>query len=343
MLLIKECTKDKDILKSVEILLNSLGLKIPQNIDYAISAYEGQKLIGCGFLVGDILQGIGVNPDYKGEGISALIVTELMKKALELGKEHLFIYTKPREVQHFTGLGFKKVAEAVPYSALLEWGHQGIGKYKELLKDLAGSKPAAASCVVVNCNPFTLGHRRLIEKAAQASPWLYIIVVEEDSSLFPFQARFNLVKKGTADLSNVTVLPGGKYVISYLTFPAYFTRESDLAAAQASLDLEIFANHIAPSLKVIKRYVGEEPYCTVTAEYNHCMKSILPRYGISIDVVQRAEIDGQPVSASRVRQLIREDRIDEIKRIVPDSTFRFLLSPEAQEIVKKIKHTKSRH
>jgi [citrate (pro-3S)-lyase] ligase len=329
--------------KKISDLLHSLGLKTPENIEYTVGVYDGDKLIGTGSLVGNILQGIGVDPCFQGEGVSALIVTNLLKKTLEMGKEELFIFTKPEEAHHFQGMGFKKVAEASPFAVLLEWGKKGIEEYKAGLKKIAEPNPDGASCIVMNGNPFTLGHRYLIEKAARESSWLYVLVVEEDRSLFPFHVRLELIKKGTSDLKKVTVIPSGKYVISSLTFPSYFTRETDLIRAQASLDLEIFANHIAPSLKVVKRYVGEEPYCPVTACYNQLMKQILIQYGIEVLEVERLKTHKQAVSASWVRELIREGRMEEIKELVPSSTYEYLFSPEAQDIVERIKMTQSRH
>jgi len=335
--------KQIDDLKEIQYLLNSLGLKIPQNIEYTMGIYYGEMLIGTGSLVGNILEGIGVDPQFQGEGVSAKIITHLMKKALEMGKEDLFIFTKPEEAYHFQGLGFQEVAQVKPFVALLERGRKGIKDYKDRLKELAEDKPQEASCIVMNGNPFTLGHRYLIEKAAEESPWLYILVVEEDLSLFPFEVRLKLIKKGTNDIENVTVIPGGKYVISSLTFPSYFTREEELMMAQASLDLEIFANHIATVLKVKTRYVGEEPYCPVTSFYNECMKKTLPKKGISVREIKRLEKNNQAVSASRVRELIRGGRIEEIKDLVPLATYKYLISSEAKEVIEKIKETESRH
>ncbi|WHH57839.1 [citrate (pro-3S)-lyase] ligase [Petroclostridium sp. X23] len=330
-------------LEKIKPLLDLVGLKIPKNIDYTVGVYDGQRLIGTGSLVRDTLQGIAIDPEFQGEGISTKVITYLMKKALEMGKEQLYIFTKPEEIYHFEALGFKTVAKVKSFAALLEWGRNGIEQYKAFLATTAASNPKEAACIVVNCNPFTLGHRYLIEKASKENKWLYVLVVEEDVSLFPFEVRLDLVKRGTSDLSNVTVIPGGKYVISHLTFPSYFIRDEDVITAQVSLDLEIFARHIAPILKVKKRYVGQEPYCPVTAAYNHHMKQILTGKGLEVIEVERLKKDAEAVSASKVRQLIREDRIEELEKMVPLSTYQYLISPQAKEVIEKIKHTKSRH
>ena len=80
--------------------------------------------------------------------------------------------------------------------------------------------------IVMNCNPFTLGHQYLIRQSAAKVEHLYIFVVEEDKSFFPFKDRLELVKAGTKDLKNVVVIPSGKLIISSVTFPGYFLKDS---------------------------------------------------------------------------------------------------------------------
>lgn len=327
----------------VREFLNSLGLKFPEGSEYTVGVFYGEEIVGTGSLAGSVLQGIGIAPQFQGEGISARIITNLMKKALEKGREHIFIFTKPETAGQFQNLGFKKIAEALPFAVLLEWEVRGLEGFKSHLMGISRNKPEGASCIVVNCNPFTMGHRYLIKKAARESPWLYILVVEEDRSLFPFHIRFRLIKEGVKDLKNLSVIPGGEYVISSATFPSYFTREEDLAAAQASLDLEVFSTHIAPPLKVIKRYVGEEPYCPVTSVYNRCMKELLPQKGIQVVEVPRLKIGVEAVSASRVRELIKRGEVEKTRELVPESTYSYLVSPEAREVIERIKRSSSRH
>ena len=100
-------------------------------------------------------------------------------------------------------------------------------EYEFVLKDYKKTIMAerlSIGCIVMNCNPFTLGHRYLIEKAAKEVKWLYVFVVEEDRSFFGFQDRYDLVKHGVRDIKNVVVLPSGKLMISSLTFVDYFNK-----------------------------------------------------------------------------------------------------------------------
>ncbi|GHV14453.1 hypothetical protein AGMMS49938_10590 [Fibrobacterales bacterium] len=181
--------------------------------------------------------------------------------------------------------------------------------------------------IVMNCNPFTFGHLHLIKYAAARCKHLYIFVVEEDKSFFPFKDRFNLVKECTKNIKNVSVIPSGNFIISAQTFGAYFAKENDETKKQkpdVSLDLLIFGSVIAPNLNIANRFVGEEPFDPVTKHYNEEMKRFLPEYGVKIVEIPRLEIADLIISASRVRTLLKEKNWSEIKRIVPKATLEYL-------------------
>jgi [citrate (pro-3S)-lyase] ligase len=178
--------------------------------------------------------------------------------------------------------------------------------------------------VVMNCNPFTLGHRHLIERALSECDFLYVFVVEEDKSEYTFKDRISLVKKGVSDLRNVKVIPSGKFIISSITLPEYFAK-SEKITIDATRDIETFAKHIAPALGIEKRFVGDEPTCYITRQYNQAMKETLPRHGIKFVVFNRLESQGKPISASTVRQLVEEGNYEEVKTLVPESTYEFLV------------------
>jgi [citrate (pro-3S)-lyase] ligase len=306
-------------------LLASRGLGVPGNEDavYGIFDPDGE-LAATGSLAGKIIEGVAVSDGFDGEGLSAKILTALIREAANRGIYHLFLFTKPDAAERFAALGFRLVA-AADSSALLEWGRPGIEEFVSGLRLAAGAPMEGTGCVVANCNPFTLGHRYLIEQAAASSVRLFVIIVSEDRSEFSFDARFRMAREGTEDLPNVTVLSGGDYVVSGATFPSYFTKASELAAVHASLDLEIFASRIAPALGVGRRFVGTEPFSPVTKIYNETMKRVLPPRGVEVAEIPRLETAGAPVSASRVRALLSEGRMEEAKELVPLSTRRFFL------------------
>ncbi len=179
--------------------------------------------------------------------------------------------------------------------------------------------------IVMNCNPFTLGHRYLIEHASLQVDHLYIFVVEEDRSFFKFEDRFKLVKNGVSDLRNVSVIPSGKFIISSITFSDYFGK-ADLQdkTIDPSGDVELFAKYIAPRLNISVRFAGEEPLDQITKQYNDAMARILPEYGIEFCVIDRKEHDKSVISASRVRKLLETNNWREISKLVPSTTLDFL-------------------
>lgn len=132
--------------------------------------------------------------------------------------------------------------------------------------------------IVMNCNPFTNGHRYLIEESLRYVDLLIIFVVEEDKSVFTFDERLVLVNTGVSDLSNAMVVPSGQLILSQRTFPEYFLKvEDEDIVRNVEYDITLFAEQIAPRLNITYRFVGEEPRDAVTNEYNLAMKRILPQ------------------------------------------------------------------
>ena len=327
--------------------LQSHNLKYENNIKYTLALLEEKKIVGTGSICGKVLKCIAVNSQKKGEGIAAKIVSRLVQEQFKNGITKNFIFTSPDKVNQFTGLGFKLLAIAEPSYALLEIGMDGIKKYLQELKKFqsTGKDQKIISTVVINANPFTLGHQYLIETASMESDVVYLFVVREDKSLFPFETRFSLIKQGCKVFDNVKVIDGGDYIISNATFPTYFSRESenDIVTGQAALDARIFIRYIVPTLKINRRYLGNEPYCGTTSIYNKVLKEILPSAGVKVKEISRFEIEGKAVSASSVRELIKKSKFTEIQKLVPSSTYLFLISEEAKPIINKIIASDSRH
>lgn len=198
-------------------------------------------------------------------------------------------------------------------------------KFLDRLKVYKKANGSLNGCIVMNCNPFTNGHKYLIEYASSRVDNLYIFVVEENKSYFTFEDRLNLVKTGISHLKNVTVLPSGNFIISAVTFPGYFYKD-DLKETKidCSNDLNVFAQYIAPVLDIKIRFAGEEPLDPVTNQYNNAMSEILPHYGIMFQVIPRKQDSGEVISASRVRKCLENGDWETIRTIVPATTFDYL-------------------
>lgn len=177
--------------------------------------------------------------------------------------------------------------------------------------------------VVMNCNPFTLGHRYLIEQAAKQVERLFVMVVREDCSLFAYAERKAMVEQGVAHLKNVTVIDGSEYAISQATFPTYFLKRLDDAAdTQMLLDLDLFRRHIAPALGATVRFVGTEPTDRLTRRYNQLMHEVLA----DVRETVRLEKDGNAVSASRVRKAMEQGDMSTIRQLVPPTTLPYIIA-----------------
>ena len=183
--------------------------------------------------------------------------------------------------------------------------------------------PPRGGVVVMNCNPFTLGHRYLIEQAAKQVERLYVMVVREDCSLFAYTERKAMVEQGVADIENVSVIDGSDYAISRATFPTYFLKRLDDAAdTQMLLDLDLFRRHIAPALGATVRFVGTEPTDQLTRRYNQLMHEALK----DVREINRLEKDGNAVSASRVRKAMEEGDMNTIRQLVPPTTLPYIIA-----------------
>lgn len=171
---------------------------------------------------------------------------------------------------------------------------------------------------VMNCNPFTLGHQYLIEKAAAQADYLYVFIVQEERSLFSFADRYEMAKRGTQHLPNVIVNPNGNYMISYQTMPVYFEKEV-LQDKEVNMtdDIELFAGYIAPELGITIRFVGEEPTDNITRQYNEQMKIILQKYGIALCEIPRKKIKGEYISASLVRKNLKSGDWPRVQEMIP--------------------------
>ena len=332
---------DKYSNKMILNLLNQEGIKKDRNLDYTCAVYDSDyNIIGTGSCFGNTLRCLAVSHEHQGEGLTNKIISHLIQYQFSRGNFHLFIYTKYTTYHLFKDLGFYEIVRIKDQIVFMENKKTGFGDYlKELSKtkiDSNNNKKIAA--IVMNANPFTLGHQYLIEKASKENDIVHLFIVSEDKSIVPFNIRKKLIKEGTKHLNNIIYHDSGPYIISSATFPSYFQKdEKDVIESHANLDIEIFVK-IAKVLDINVRYVGEEPTSLVTGIYNQLMIKKLPENGIKCVVVPRkVDKDGiKAISASDVRKAIKEGQFDKMKNMVPECTYNFFMSEEGKNIVNKI-------
>ncbi|EHI75116.1 [citrate [pro-3S]-lyase] ligase [Streptococcus criceti] len=323
--------------KKIDQLLEQEGIRRDDNLDYTCAIFdEDLNVIATGSCFGNTLRCLGVRQDYQGEGLLNKIVSHLVNLQFERGNSHIFLYTKPCTAKYFTDLGFYEIVRLPKKISFMENKKSGFQTYLSKLAKNPWTGPRTAA-LVLNANPFTLGHQYLIEQAAAENDWLHLFIVSEDSSLVPFSIRKQLVQAGTAHLKNIIYHDTGDYIISRSTFPSYFLRDKEqVIESQARIDLTIFIQ-IAKELDISRRYVGEEPTSLVTSLYNQIMQEDLPKAGIDCITLPRKETaEGQVISASTARQAIKEGNWKLLERLLPQSSLDYFLSEQAKPVIERI-------
>jgi len=325
--------EEKNILTT---FLNEYDLDYELDIDYSILVYYQEKIIGTASLANNVMKCFLVSSDFVGQNITALMFSHLVNILNFKGINHYFVFTTPKNRKIFTSLNMKVLVSTMN-TTLLEGGDNIYNILDNLKKEYKVSDNKKA-CVIINANPMTLGHMYLIETAAKKSEEVLVFVVSEDLSSFPFIDRFNIIKEATSQIKKVTVLPTLSYLVSKITFPKYFLKEDQLIQDEQTLvDVMIYKEYYQKIFNIHKRYLGEEPLSFNTNKYNHVLKDYL---GEKLEIIKRKNIGSKVVSASLVRNLIKANKIDKIKKYVPKATYDYLLSEKGQIVINNIQTNK---
>ncbi len=347
--------------RRVEAFLAANGLRLAPLDRYVVVTRDedGDEILAGGGLDGNVIKCVAVSESARSEGLMNILVSRLIVIAREEGRESVKAFTKPENEGIFKSLGFALIASS-PNAILMENGRGGLPEYRKYLESLA--RPGRNGAIVMNANPFTKGHRYLVEQAASQVDNLYVIVVKEDRSRFPYVERKAMIEAGCAGLDNVVVCEGSDYAISAATFPTYFLKKLDDATdTQIALDLDLFVNHIAKPLGVTVRFAGSEPEDALTRRYNELMAEILPGTSVAvvrqdhqpdselvkgsalrqarrpIDFVEipRLEQKGKPLSATSLRRALDKGGFKEAMEYIPKSTVPYLVADLAERALRR--------
>ncbi|WP_308229715.1 triphosphoribosyl-dephospho-CoA synthase [uncultured Prevotella sp.] len=334
--------------RQIEMFLQTNGLRY-DDVDYyaAIVDESSDEMIAGGGLKGSVIKCVAVADGHKGEAVANVIVSHLIAKANAEGCQCVKLYTKPNNRQLFESLSFRLIAES-PNAILMETGVGGIEKYSEELRvkseelgvkseelgvkseELKNDESVVSNArkpigvIVMNANPFTLGHRFLVEQSSELVERLYVVVVREDCSMFSYNERKAMVSQGVRDIGNVVVVDGSDYAVSAATFPTYFLKQlSDATDTQIILDLDLYRRRIAPALGATIRFFGSEPTDPLTRRYNELMHQQLGEE--HVHEIQRKQQEGSAISASRVRKAMMEGCIWDAIQLVPPTTIPYII------------------
>lgn len=330
--------KNNEEVSDLKNFLSKNHLNFDESCDYSCVIKDSKdNIVATVSKTKDILKCFAISDSLRGEGVASTLVTHILNIMFQEGYFSSFVFTKLENLELFKNIGYKEVASTNKVS-LLEIGTNSIEKaMSNIKKEFNLSSEVKRSMLVMNCNPFTLGHKYLVEYAAKNSVEVILFVVQEDKSIFPFNVRYELVKKGCSHLKNVVVVPGTKYIISSATFPNYFLKKDDDALDEyQKLDVTVSALRICPIFNIKKRYIGDEPLCKMTSKYNNNILNIFPKFGIDVEVVPRKNSFDFPISATEVRKKIAQGDFESLKSLVPETTYNYLISNEAIPILEKI-------
>lgn len=318
--------RDEAQLAEVRRLLDACGLDLDKGVQVFLTCRRDGALVACAGLEDGVVKCVAIDGSMRGENLSLKLLEEMAHLALERGHAHLFLYTKPEQRERFEGCGFHTLATVPGHACLMENTPVGLSGACARLAKLR-QPGARIGGIVLNANPFTLGHRHLVTRAAEACDWLHVFVLSEDASAIAYGDRLELVRAGTADLPRLTVHPGSRYMISKATFPSYFLKDQGLVeTCSTAIDLLIFREHLAPALGITHRYVGTEPFCPLTRRYNDDMRRWLeapelsPAAPIQVVEIPRLAAGGTAISASEVRRLLKAGDFTRMAGLVPPAT-----------------------
>ena len=249
--------------QAVKTFLQTFNLKYLNDVDYTFYLEDENCVIGTVSLAKNVICDLAVSDQYQGENLATTLISHAISKLREDKIYDYKVFTKPEYLDKFLSLGFNLLIKTEDFVSL-EGGESNVYRTIDNLKvkikmDLGGLDNNYGA-IVMNANPFTLGHLNLLEYALSKHNKVLLFILEEDKSEFSFKERFSLAFLATRQYGDrVCVLPSTNYIISSSTFPDYFIHEKTaLTKAHAEYDAMIFEKYFMKELKISKRYMGSE-------------------------------------------------------------------------------------
>ena len=180
-------------------------------------------------------------------------------------------------------------------------------------------------------NPFTLGHRYLIETASKQVDKLFVLLIEDELGIFSYAERFAMAVEGTRDLPNVRIVSGGPFQATRNVFREYFVKvqPTDMRES-ATADALIYTEIIGPRLGISCRFFGDERHNPKMQFFNDLMLDLLPKYGIDAIEIPRAKTHGQSISASAARKAAAEGDRETLLQHIPETTVKYFIGEDEE-------------
>ena len=163
---------DRRTLREMDGLLEKEGIERDRNLDYSAGLFDDSgRLVATGSCFKNTLRCMAVDSAHQGEGLMNEIVSHLIDVQYRRGNMELFLYTKCSTAKFFSDLGFYEIARVQDRVVFMENRRDGFSGYLERLKRETAAfsgtpgPEAGDGAVILNANPFTLGHQYLVETA----------------------------------------------------------------------------------------------------------------------------------------------------------------------------------
>lgn len=302
-------------------------------VDYCIVIRNENKIIATCSKQFNLIKCISVCTKFNGLELANKLVTAILKQITSENYDEAFVITKFKNKEIFESMNFKSIYSNEKISFLTN----RFDRFEDYKNYLSKQKQDGTNgLIVMNCNPFTLGHEFLIKEAAKQVDNLYIVPVLEDLSFFKYNERFEMMKQSISKMQNVFLLNGSGYIISKSVFPSYFLKSSDeVISEQTNLDSHIFVKLFKDALSIKKRFVGTEPISHTTNSYNETLNKVLTENKIELVVIPRLEINNEVVSASKVRVALANGDEKIINEMLPQTSIDVLKKINLEERLKE--------
>lgn len=321
-------------LKELKEFLLKFELEFDNLVDYTVVARENEEIVATVSKYKNIIKCFAIKESLRGIGLSNTLLTKIRNELFNQNYVSSKVFTKLNNLDLFEGMGYSVVSKT-DNVILLEQGSDIEKVTDDIIRENNIDVTKNNAMIVMNCNPFTLGHRYLVEYASKKSETVLVFVLQENESFFPFDIRYMLAKKGVEDLTNVKVIPSTDYIISSSTFPTYFLKNKDsMIKEYAMLDSNIIATKFCKKMNITKRYLGKEPLCELTNEYNKVVKEIFTKHDIEVEIIDRLKTeDNETISASKVRKILKEGLKENLDKFLQKTTIEYLNSTCIKEII----------
>lgn len=189
---------------------------------------------------------------------------------------------------------------------------------------------------VMSCNPFTSGHRYLVELGSRMFDYFVVFLMQEGMNLvFDKEECENLVRVGVQDLDNVIVVPMSD-VFSYQTFwPEYndiMLRHSKNYVGLNTYNLLNVVGKAFKQLNVKHFLCGIETDDNITRQHIVQAKTVFPQNDINVICIPRKQMKDNKLSISgtECRRMLAEGEYDKLNGFLQPQVIDYIKEKKLQ-------------